>query len=725
MCSSPEGRYPENEKAQNLFYSSLWKSNEALNIAANDLNPPDTAYTPADEDAVRCTDITQTPTLKLNVSQITMLLQKEKAPHIMAQSEGTFAKPHIEASSFDIRPKFTLSQKNKRNIPYNTGSQFLGMPLATGERDTPTGLHTPIQSEQMEHQSNAAIWHMHTGLHTEEAISLLNTASMFAVNTRGIDLQQQDIFTNNLVEDITRQATLRLPIATLTAEKLTQIDQSQMVISTASGAAIAGAGDLISAALRFVTNIVMTHIVSTSIYGAFIAAYTSVTIAGWSAKLGLDSTVIRFLSTYRVKGEHRLAVGLVRFAIWITLISGFICGILFYFSSTILARFVYHQDTYELPLKEVALLVPLIALQLTLASGLWALKEIKWKVYVDRLIQPALTLILLGIFYLLGLRLEALILATICGFLASTIAGKIFLGKGMKDLVHDTPAAFESKVWIRFSLPMFFNSMIRGILNSTDILFLAAFALPAAVGIYGVADRMSVFVLMPLGALNIIFSPMITDYYARNAHTQLASMFKTVSKWSISLSLPVFLCFFIFHDAILGVFNKDYMAGSTVLIILSLGNLIDAGTGSVEQLLGMTGRPRVILANTVTTVIANVGLAFLLVPRFGIIGAAVAASLAVIILNTLCLIEVYWIMRIQPYRWDLLKPAVAGGVASAVGLVLLRLIHIDYGYAAIPGTLALVTAFTLVYVLILIVLRFSEEDLMVLHAIRAKLGNKK
>ncbi len=96
-------------------------------------------------------------------------------------------------------------------------------------------------------------------------------------------------------------------------------------------------------------------------------------------------------------------------------------------------------------------------------------------------------------------------------------------------------------------------------------------------------------------------------------------------------SLPVFLCFCVFHEAILSVFSREYTAAGMVLIILSLANLIDAGVGSTGDLLVMTGHTRVVLANTAVSITVNTGLSFLLVPRFNGIGAAIASALALVI----------------------------------------------------------------------------------------------
>jgi O-antigen/teichoic acid export membrane protein len=557
-----------------------------------------------------------------------------------------------------------------------------------------------------------------------EVISSLDTVPVLAVRPEVSQPQQQEMFIATIVEDISLQATLRLPVIVLTPGKQTLSEQRQVIASTAGSAAIAGAGDLIFAILRYLTNIVMTNVVSQSIYGIYVTVYTSATITGTIAELGLSNTMVRFLSTYHTKGEHGFATGLLRFVVWMTLVSGLLCGALFYLSATVLAHLVYRQDAYVLPLKEIALLVPLIALQLVLASGLQALKVFKWKVLVDRFIQPVLSLIFIGAFYLLGLRLEGLILATTCGFLASVMAGQILLRKASKQLVRDVAPRFEPKTWLRFALPMSLNSFILNVLNSTDVLFLAAFATAAQVGLYAAADRVSFLISMPGFALRVIFSPLIAEYYARGEHEQLASLARLVMKWIFTLSCPLCLCFYIFHDAILSIFSRGYTAAGMALIILSFGNLIGTGTSVTGNLLMMAGKTRLLLVDSITTIAVNIGLALWLVPRFNVIGAAVATTLTVVILNVMALIEVRWFLKITTFRWDMLKSLAAGGCASMVGLLLLRVIHVGYGYRATFGVLALVIPFMLVYVLVLALLRLSEEDKIVFDAVRAKFGKK-
>jgi hypothetical protein len=115
----------------------------------------------------------------------------------------------------------------------------------------------------------------------------------------------------------------------------------------------------------------------------------------------------------------------------------------------------------------------------------------------------------------------------------------------------------------------------------------------------------------------------------------------------------------------------------------------------------------------------------LLVPHYNVVGAAIAAALAVIALDFVSLIEVYFILKISAFRWDMLKPVAAGSIGSLVGFFLLHLIHVGYGYRAIFKASGLVLPFMLVYLFVLALLGFSKEDMMVFDAVQARIGRKK
>ena len=556
-------------------------------------------------------------------------------------------------------------------------------------------------------------------------VSLLDTAPMFAVRPRKIYLQEPGLFANTLIEDVTLHPTLPLPVIVSVQEEKGQTGQHQVVANIASGAAITGGAEITSAALRYGTNIVMTHMLSLSVYGTFQAALAMVTVFSMIARVGMESAILRFLSIYRANDARGFVAGLIRFAMRTTVISSLLFTVLLFLSATPLAHIVYHTDAYVLPLKETAFLIPLVALQIVLATSLQALKALKWKVCVDRLISPVLILISLVFFYLFGLRFEAAVLAFGCGLLGSVIAGQFFLHRASRQIIRGAAHRFERKMWLRFALPMFLTSIVQTVLLSSDILLLAVMTTSALVGVYAAADRVGIIIDMPLLAMSMIFSPLIADYQVRGDYRQIANMFSIITKWSFSLGLPVTLCCCIFHNTILTIFSREYTMGGTTLIILSLGYLADTAAGPAFHLLLMIGRSRIIFINTTVTHILNFTLMFLLVPRFNIVGAAVSSAATVVISVGLSLTEVYCIMKIHPYRWDMFKPIVAGGIASGMILLVLHFVHLNAGLLAVLKALGLIILFMVIYIFALALLRLSKEDRILFNTVLAKLGRKK
>jgi len=197
----------------------------------------------------------------------------------------------------------------------------------------------------------------------------------------------------------------------------------------------------------------------------------------------------------------------------------------------------------------------------------------------------------------------------------------------------------------------------------------------------------------------------------------MGRLYQTASKWTFTLNLPFFLLVLLFPSEILSIFGQSFVSGATALSILAWANLVHTGTGICGVMIDMTGNTNLKLVNSILTVAITVGLNALLIPRWGLVGAAIAALAAAIIINVLRLLEVFALFRLLPYNWSFLKPV----VAAAVVLLVAR--SIDFLF---PAQTNLV--FTIINMLILIVayggiillLGLSEEDLMVLTRVRRR-----
>ena len=104
---------------------------------------------------------------------------------------------------------------------------------------------------------------------------------------------------------------------------------------------------------------------------------------------------------------------------------------------------------------------------------------------------------------------------------------------------------------------------------------------------------------------------------------------------SIGLSLILFGKWFLL------LFGNGFIKGVTALSILSIGQIVNAATGSVCILLVMTGYERDAVAGIGVSVVINIIMNVLLIPKWGIIGAAISTAFSLILWNILLTIWVY------------------------------------------------------------------------------------
>jgi len=154
------------------------------------------------------------------------------------------------------------------------------------------------------------------------------------------------------------------------------------------------------------------------------------------------------------------------------------------------------------------------------------------------------------------------------------------------------------------------------------------------------------------------------------------------------------------------------------LIILALGQLASNSTAATGLMILMSGRSKIELANNILALTANTGLCLLLIPSYGLLGAALASMLAVMLLNLFRTIEVWFIFHMHAYDAGYLKPIFAGLIAAAVVLIVRTFLIPDFG---VPGLVLFVVAFGIIYTVVLLLLGLNDRDKSVLRMTKARL----
>jgi O-antigen/teichoic acid export membrane protein len=296
--------------------------------------------------------------------------------------------------------------------------------------------------------------------------------------------------------------------------------------------------------------------------------------------------------------------------------------------------------------------------------------------------------------------------------------GGFFLIKSFPEILQKGPTLYERRKITLFSLPLIFAGVFHTILNRVNLLMVGHFLSATMVGIYATAQRLLPLMLIPLGAFNSIFAPIISDLFTREKREDLENQFKTVTKWVSMTSLPIFTLLTFFSKQILSIFGPEFVAYSQVIIILCIGQMVNAATGSTGLMLTMTGRPHINLLNSALLCVTAIFLNIYMIPRYGIVGAALVSTFSISAIQLLQLLEVWYLLGMHPYRLDFLKPILSCLFSF---LLLTAISHIGLNTNSFIIIPILSAIFLISYGGFLWLLKLSPEDYVILNNLRKRL----
>ena len=149
------------------------------------------------------------------------------------------------------------------------------------------------------------------------------------------------------------------------------------------------------------------------------------------------------------------------------------------------------------------------------------------------------------------------------------------------------------------------------------------------------------FASIILFSINSIVAPKISELFSQENFIELRKIIKTSSKLMFFLTIPVLILILLFSEFILSFFGEQFVSGVLCLNILIAGQLINVLCGSVGYILNMTEHQNVFKWIIIFSVIINIVLNLVLIPSYGIFGAAFASMISLILWNMLSCIYIY------------------------------------------------------------------------------------
>lgn len=394
-----------------------------------------------------------------------------------------------------------------------------------------------------------------------------------------------------------------------------------------------------NAGLGFVTAVVLARTLGADGYGVYSYAFALISLLSIPAQFGLPNLVVRETAKAHAMEQWGLMRGLWR---WASGVVGAISLVIALVGGGILALCSEHFDSLKTATFGFGLLlVPLMALGNLRGAALRGLGQVVSGQLPEMVLRP-LFLVLLVLSAAMFLPEGTLTAVNAMELHVAAAAAAFLIGAWMLKRMRPAPLrgapvpAYNMGQWLKSALPLGLIGSMELLSSYTDILLLGLFVSAQDIGVYKVTTQLAVLVSFPVMAINMVIAPHVSRLYAVKDKQSLSRLVKTSVSASFAGAGIIALCLVLFGKTIIGLFfGPEFEGAYFPMLILCGGQLLLAAYGPLVTLASMTGHEYQTAGIIAIGAVVNIVLAVILIPWLGLVGAATATMLSLIVWRTL------------------------------------------------------------------------------------------
>lgn len=493
---------------------------------------------------------------------------------------------------------------------------------------------------------------------------------------------------------------------------------SSQLVSVAKGGGWLAAGDLVNYFARFVAALVLARFLGADGYGLYTLTVSLLFLASGLGNLGLDSAMERYTAVLTHRGDSRGMWGTLQLGLGITIVSSIITSSIVFFAADAISQGLFDDDRLASLFRIGAFVVPFLMATTLLASIVRGFKRMDYSALTENFLQPVVRLALIFVLAITGLTSSIALAIFGISYAAAAIVlvGLVHRLHPLNRPVRD--ADRYAKEIATFSFPFWFAGILTQLRKSLQPVLLGIYSTVANIGIISLVKSANLLGRVAVISIAKALRPTLAVALDQGHDEETAHLYQATTRWTLSANLPIFILMVLHPVAILSLFGESFEAGATALIIVAFGELANAASGTCGAVIDMSGLTLVKSINKIVEVTFTIAMNVILVPAFGLVGAAVAVTVSRTVLQIVRLVEVKKLLGFQPYNIRIIKPLLAATAAFGVGL------GIDWWIPATGGVFPLALnaiAIVIVYVATTIALGVSAEDKVVIAAVAKRL----
>lgn len=388
--------------------------------------------------------------------------------------------------------------------------------------------------------------------------------------------------------------------------------------------------------LGFLSFVFLARVVGEVAFGWLVLVLAWCSIGGLVATGGMDFVLLRHLRPYLDASELAKGRGLGEFAATISLGLGAIIAMAMLSILPIAGVLEAHQAS-------LAVLIPVIPASAFISirrNQMLALDRALLAQIPMGVVRPATTILLILVFHNFADSASPELVGSLSvsgGFVIAALVAFAAGWRHLRPFRQATSRRFEHREWLKIGFAMLLATSAFVLLNQIDTILLGTMRSEAEVGAYNSAYRIAMVLGLPMIALQAVVASRISKAHAEGRLSDVRAIGRWVSLRATMIVGPMCIGLFVGRQPLLAMFGESFVVASTALIVMTIAQLFNAWTGPTGYLLHLTGRQNRLALLAVFACIANTAGNLLLIPRFGMEGAAVSTAVCLGGMQIACL----------------------------------------------------------------------------------------
>lgn len=494
-------------------------------------------------------------------------------------------------------------------------------------------------------------------------------------------------------------------------------DSNSAIRTIFKGASIVYAGLIIQYFISFAAQVVTANLLPAGGFGNVITGTAVIDLGAIIGTIGLNIGLARNLPRESSRSE-RIKIANAAYLTAIPLSIAVALGIVL--NSQYIASTIFSDQSISTSITIFGATVPFAVLYNLSTGGIRGQEISRYRVYLRNIIQPVTRMGIISVVAIYGLGE--------IGFLAGYAVPYAVVGVVSTYLFTKALPGFNVigrtdwktvKELVDFSLPISVSNATGFVIRSSDIFLVLYFLSNEAVGAYGVVYSLSQLVRMFSTAFNFLGMPVASKLESDENLGDALRVNESILRWLAVLSAPALFPMLAYPEFIISfIYGQDYTAGSAALVVLASGFAIHNVFSPNRSLLTATGHTKTMMGNNIVTSALNLILNLVLIPQYGVLGAAIATVAAYLFRDAVVVLELRMFTGRYTVTSRVINPIlIAIPTMSVMGYFALEI------EATVYSLILLTTCTSVVYIaLVIVILGITPEEQMLVDSVEEKYG---